>query len=642
LWLLAISPLATTLLTAPALSAPALTVPARPAPLLIAPGLLALPTIVAAADHESPSPQSPGRIAAAVVGANEPPDPEASPAIAPRYAAPPSGTTPATSPSAAAQLTDTPVDAPVQAPVPDQAPDQAPVQAPVQLPAPVEPPSSAAADLPVDAPVAAPVSFASDVRPILERHCVGCHGPDRQEGSLRLDRLEFAQRGGHTGRPVLGGTVETNALLQRVTSTDESLRMPKGAPPLTEPEVDILRRWIAAGSSGDDGPSVPRARPIEQTVYALRWPSLADLDPRDWSNSAQQRFLWWYLRFGPPIIGLLLFIGLCERCRQWVRDQRPCVTPPRGAWLRRCAAVRRRDYLLLLALCGLILGLVYYQEQARRADADIAGLQQTVDDLQRQLDPALPGADGVLRPVHPRHPPRLGGEYYRGNDERSPQLFNGGFYRTCVMRVWLVDADDRILHWGDPAPLTGAALRFEIEQAPGAVDALFTPDIWASTFVSPVPKLQKIADLTREVGRFEEQGDRRWVARLPFDLQAAREVAITGIVYIHRGEPRLNAAIEGDPHYAAEYSIRLDGDRIAADSELWLGYIFRTGGVLPVPPGRIAEDEWFSFRPIPEIVGGHATSDRKLLGIEDHKPSGQPTGDQPAADQPPDDRPSPR
>ena len=26
-------------------------------------------------------------------------------------------------------------------------------------------------------------------------------------------------------------------------------------------------------------------------------------------------------------------------------------------------------------------------------------------------------------------------EYYRGNDERSPRLFNGGFYRTATFRL---------------------------------------------------------------------------------------------------------------------------------------------------------------------------------------------------------------
>ncbi|MGE3808874.1 MAG: DUF1587 domain-containing protein, partial [Gemmataceae bacterium] len=33
-------------------------------------------------------------------------------------------------------------------------------------------------------------TFAQDIQPILKQHCVGCHGADRQESSIRLDRLE--------------------------------------------------------------------------------------------------------------------------------------------------------------------------------------------------------------------------------------------------------------------------------------------------------------------------------------------------------------------------------------------------------------------------------------------------------------------
>ncbi len=34
------------------------------------------------------------------------------------------------------------------------------------------------------------VDFAGQVRPILQARCLKCHGPDKQEGGLRLDRRE--------------------------------------------------------------------------------------------------------------------------------------------------------------------------------------------------------------------------------------------------------------------------------------------------------------------------------------------------------------------------------------------------------------------------------------------------------------------
>ena len=32
------------------------------------------------------------------------------------------------------------------------------------------------------------VDFGRDVRPIFAKHCVSCHGPDKQKNGLRLDR----------------------------------------------------------------------------------------------------------------------------------------------------------------------------------------------------------------------------------------------------------------------------------------------------------------------------------------------------------------------------------------------------------------------------------------------------------------------
>ena len=42
----------------------------------------------------------------------------------------------------------------------------------------------------------ATVSFESEVRPIFEKHCVECHGPNKQKSEFRLDDREVALHGG--------------------------------------------------------------------------------------------------------------------------------------------------------------------------------------------------------------------------------------------------------------------------------------------------------------------------------------------------------------------------------------------------------------------------------------------------------------
>ena len=50
---------------------------------------------------------------------------------------------------------------------------------------------------------AAAPDFNKDVRPILARHCLGCHGPEKQESGLRLDRRQSLLVGGDSGDPAI-------------------------------------------------------------------------------------------------------------------------------------------------------------------------------------------------------------------------------------------------------------------------------------------------------------------------------------------------------------------------------------------------------------------------------------------------------
>ena len=49
--------------------------------------------------------------------------------------------------------------------------------------------------------------FVEDVQPLLEAKCVSCHGPEKQEGGLRLDSLAAAREGGEQGPAVVPGNV---------------------------------------------------------------------------------------------------------------------------------------------------------------------------------------------------------------------------------------------------------------------------------------------------------------------------------------------------------------------------------------------------------------------------------------------------
>ena len=96
-----------------------------------------------------------------------------------------------------------------------------------------------------------PPDFVNDVRPILERSCFGCHGPEKQKSGYRLDVRDIAIKGGDSGEAaIVPHDASTSPLIRYVSGEDEEMLMPpkkSGKPRLTSAEVDTLRAWINAG-----------------------------------------------------------------------------------------------------------------------------------------------------------------------------------------------------------------------------------------------------------------------------------------------------------------------------------------------------------------------------------------------------------
>ncbi len=121
------------------------------------------------------------------------------------------------------------------------------------------------------------VDFQRDVRPLLADNCFTCHGPDAgsRKAKLRLDVREHALKGGRSKEPaIVPGKPEASELVRRIESADENEVMPppKSGKKLTPQQVDLLRRWIAAGASYQQHWAfVPPVRPPLPKVRDTRW-----------------------------------------------------------------------------------------------------------------------------------------------------------------------------------------------------------------------------------------------------------------------------------------------------------------------------------------------------------------------------------
>ena len=142
-----------------------------------------------------------------------------------------------------AQATNTPASAPTEAVAPaTEAPTEVPPS--TDTAAPTEP--AAATEAPATQPAAegATVSFATDILPLFESRCIGCHGGDRTQEGLDLKTHASLMAGSDNGPVVTPGDA-ANSLLVELVATQ---KMPKRGPKLTPPQVQLITDWVNQGA----------------------------------------------------------------------------------------------------------------------------------------------------------------------------------------------------------------------------------------------------------------------------------------------------------------------------------------------------------------------------------------------------------
>ena len=97
--------------------------------------------------------------------------------------------------------------------------------------------------------------FEEKVRPILAQNCIGCHGPEKQKGGLRMDTKAFLLQGGKEEEKVIKvvepGDPAKSMIIEAVEYKNEDIQMP---PPkknvskkLPDEQIQILKDWVKMG-----------------------------------------------------------------------------------------------------------------------------------------------------------------------------------------------------------------------------------------------------------------------------------------------------------------------------------------------------------------------------------------------------------
>lgn len=468
-----------------------------------------------------------------------------------------------------------------------------------------------------------PLDFQHAIRPILEQHCTRCHGPMKRSGGLRLDTPELASEGGDSGKPVLGGTLATNELWARVSSSDRTFRMPKNSMPLSAEEIGTIRRWIEAGSQWGTKSNASR---IDAPFYE-RW--LIAFEQFAHQYQAELDFLRPYAFAFVALQVLLLIVG---RMRTAYLKGKPRALASRLC--RACGKVRITELTLAWLLSVALLSIVWFVGRERHMAGKLVMAQKISVEARSHWTGTVYGYPPM--PVRPGHPKQLAGVYYRGNCERSDQLFNGGNYLTATFRVNLVDAKHEDVKLGSSFPADGLFVRIEIERAPGTTETLFSKELMGNVFLSEEFFDDAVkSPPKRPISRLEvAEEDRRWVAFVPVTRPNEHGMS-QGLIYIYTGSVTAEMA-RGEPHYAVRYDLYFKDGLLDAESDVWMNSFGNGAVAAPEPAGKIPYHEWFDYKPIPEIVGEN-TKDSKLLGIDERVEQGLIPP--PAKDGQPDEKP---
>ena len=137
--------------------------------------------------------------------------------------------------------------------------------------------------------------FARDIQPILAAHCLKCHGPDEQNGSIRYDQKAAAFGQADSGKhPIVPGSTEQSELLKRIASTHKDEQMPPKGPRLGASETDLLRRWIISGAAWpEDTTSVAASKPASThwAFQPLHEPRLPEVKDKSWPRNPIDHFI---------------------------------------------------------------------------------------------------------------------------------------------------------------------------------------------------------------------------------------------------------------------------------------------------------------------------------------------------------------
>ncbi len=127
--------------------------------------------------------------------------------------------------------------------------------------------------------VSIPVSYHTQIKPIFQAHCQGCHQPAKPQGEYVMTEISALLRGGESGDPaVVAGKPEKSSLMEQITPDNGEALMPQGKAPLSIQQIALIKAWIAQGAKDDTPEDAKKVYDEKHPPVYYRAPVITSMD----------------------------------------------------------------------------------------------------------------------------------------------------------------------------------------------------------------------------------------------------------------------------------------------------------------------------------------------------------------------------
>jgi WD40 repeat protein len=126
---------------------------------------------------------------------------------------------------------------------------------------------------------AAKVSYYNQIRPIFQANCQGCHQPAKAGGKLVMTDFGKLVAGGESGSAaIVPGKPDESYLIEQITPTEGKAAMPQGRKPLSDAEIELIKKWISEGAADDTPAGAKQKYDMQHPPVYSRPPVITSLD----------------------------------------------------------------------------------------------------------------------------------------------------------------------------------------------------------------------------------------------------------------------------------------------------------------------------------------------------------------------------